>query len=238
MDGSTLKILSSFALGFAPGVFWLWYVVRKDKLEPEPAKYVIGMYFWGMLSTIPAVLLEWPFAKLLPEFAVAVLVAPIVEELLKFLTLILAFKLFSGLRKEFDEPMDGIVYASAVALGFASLENASYLVQAMTRENLTVVFILRAVLSVPGHVLFSSIWGYALGMHKFRNRLPTKIRLTPLRGLLLAMLFHMVFNAGAQLNVVLMLIVAGGAVWGFWKLFFCNVAQALASSPHRDREED
>ena len=64
--------------------------------------------------------------------------------------------------KYFDEPMDGLVYASAAALGFATIENAITL-----REHpLGWIWILRTTVALPAHVFFACAWGYALGRVK------------------------------------------------------------------------
>lgn len=62
--------------------------------------------------------------------------------------------------KHFDEPYDGVVYASASALGFAALENA-VLLRAHPEGGW--IGIARAFLSLPAHVFFACMWGYALG---------------------------------------------------------------------------
>jgi len=115
--------------------------------------------------------------------------APIFEELAKFL-MVWAY-LYRN--KNFSEPMDGIVYASAVALGFASIENGLYLfrINQQAQFLLSNTILIRALLSVPAHALFSGIWGYALGMKKFDKKSP---RFIVLYGLLLAMLLHALFN--------------------------------------------
>lgn len=62
--------------------------------------------------------------------------------------------------KHFDEPYDGVVYASASALGFAALENAILL---RGHPEAGALGIARALLSLPAHVFFACMWGYALG---------------------------------------------------------------------------
>ncbi len=62
--------------------------------------------------------------------------------------------------KHFDEPYDGVVYASASALGFAALENAILL---RGHPDAGAIGIARALLSLPAHVFFACMWGYALG---------------------------------------------------------------------------
>ena len=59
--------------------------------------------------------------------------------------------------------MDGIVYATAAGLGFATIENILYVL-----DGGIAVGIIRAIASVPGHVVFACIWGFALGTAKFR----------------------------------------------------------------------
>jgi RsiW-degrading membrane proteinase PrsW (M82 family) len=62
----------------------------------------------------------------------------------------------------FDEPMDGIVYASSAALGFATVENAL-----MLREHpFGWIWIARTAVALPAHVFFACSWGYALGRAK------------------------------------------------------------------------
>ncbi len=91
------------------------------------------------------------------------LVVPVVEELLKFSMV----ALFVYRDKEFNEPMDGIVYATATALGFATLENIVYVFDLQTISSLFITGSIRAILSVPGHALFAVFWGYGLGIAKF-----------------------------------------------------------------------
>lgn len=64
--------------------------------------------------------------------------------------------------KHFDEPIDGLVYASSAALGFATIENAL-----MLRDHpIGWIWILRTAVALPAHVFFACTWGYALGRAK------------------------------------------------------------------------
>ena len=68
--------------------------------------------------------------------------------------------------KHFDEPVDGLVYASAAALGFACIENAITL-----RDNpIGWIWIARTAVALPAHVFFACMWGYALGRVKTIKR--------------------------------------------------------------------
>ncbi len=68
--------------------------------------------------------------------------------------------------KYFDEPIDGLVYASSAALGFAMVENA------LTLRGHPVgwVWIARTAAALPAHVFFACAWGYALGRAKVIKR--------------------------------------------------------------------
>jgi len=59
----------------------------------------------------------------------------------------------------FDEPLDGIVYSAASALGFACIENALVL----RAHPVGGIWLIRAILALPAHVFFAAAWGYALG---------------------------------------------------------------------------
>jgi RsiW-degrading membrane proteinase PrsW (M82 family) len=73
------------------------------------------------------------------------------------------------LSKHFDEPYDGVIYSAASALGFAAAENA-FVLHAHPNG---AIWIARALLSLPAHVFFACLWGYALGRAKHtKDRVP------------------------------------------------------------------
>ena len=73
--------------------------------------------------------------------------------------------------KNFDEYMDGIVYASFIGLGFACVENIMYVFSASAESFQTGIgtSITRALLSVPAHFLFGVVLGYFLSLAKFQK---------------------------------------------------------------------
>jgi RsiW-degrading membrane proteinase PrsW (M82 family) len=181
---------STILVGFLPGMIWLWVFHRIDRYEPEPWGRVFLVFVFGALSTIPAIILEVLFDKLVPvpSGATGIIVqcfagiGPI-EEVSKFG--VVALTIYRT--REFDEPLDGVVYASAAALGFASLENVLYMYQ----YGHSVIYV-RAIMSTLGHVFFAAFWGYALGMAKTRSR---RRLLIVLRGLVFAALAHGLYDA-------------------------------------------
>jgi len=73
------------------------------------------------------------------------------------------------LSKHIDEPYDGVVYAAASALGFAAVESGFVLHTHRTGA----IWLARVLLSLPAHVFFACLWGYALGRAKhLKMRVP------------------------------------------------------------------
>ena len=216
------------ALAFGPGIFWLWYFYKRD-IKPEPLPLIFKCFVWGMAVTIPALCAE-AFLRISKPVEVIV-AAPIIEECLKFLTVYLAVYR----SPQFEEPMDGVVFAAAVALGFASLENAFYLYEAYTKSvgQLQLVTILRAFFAVPGHALFSIMWGYALGRAKFSDG--SKGKHLIIGGLSLAIGFHALFNflAYSAILWVLGMIILIPLMWGAVNR---RIAAAELRSPHRSEK--
>src|SRR6185436_15512269 len=70
-------------------------------------------------------------------------------------------------RPEFDERMDGIVYATRAGLGFALVENIMYLFGQVELSGFVVTWFLRALLAVPGHALWTGMMGYFAARRRF-----------------------------------------------------------------------
>jgi len=94
-------------------------------------------------------------------FAYAVLVIGGIEETAK----LLPFLIFAIRFEAFDENLDGIIYASFIALGFAAMENLHYL-QFLTRDEA----IYRGIAGPVVHIVFASVWGYYIGMARLQRR--------------------------------------------------------------------
>ena len=150
-----LLIAALFALALAPALFWLWVFIRRDR-NPEPAWLLVRTFLWGAAMVIPAGLLEAGIESALGTTVMFLLVG-LIEETAKLIAASNVLK-----HHEFDEPIDGLVYATAATLGFATLENALYML-----EGGAGLILLRGPISTLGHILFAGAWGYALGLRKF-----------------------------------------------------------------------
>jgi RsiW-degrading membrane proteinase PrsW (M82 family) len=174
----------------APGIFWLWFFLRGRSYRPNPRRLVIGTFFLGMASVVPAGMIELLLEPDLPEdvqvsagaaAGVMFLIVGPVEELSKFL----AVRLWPARSLHFDEPLDGLVFAAAASLGFASAENVSYAMQYGPE-----VMFVRGPLSTLGHLVFGSFWGAALARRQIES---ANRRLVP-GGLVQAAAGHGAFN--------------------------------------------
>ncbi len=165
-------------LALAPSLFWFWFFARQDK-RPEPARVLLRVFFWGVMMVIPATVLENSIETFFGSTVLVVLTG-LIEEGFKFLAASSIAK-----HKNFDEPIDGLIYSTAAALGFATLENLAY----MLRSDPSLILV-RGPITTLGHILFSLTWGYAMSLRRFRNA-HNVLR----RGWLLGALLHTIFNA-------------------------------------------
>jgi protease PrsW len=226
-------------VGLAPGLFWLWFFYRRD-LEPEPIRLVVVSFFVGALICFLAIWVQLKVSgvirsayPLLPQQTRGIIdmtiVAPVSEEILKFLATLLILRCI----KEFDEPLDGIIYGVSVALGFATLENIGYVLKASQTsfEVLTATAVTRAVLSVPAHSLYACLWGYALGYAHFYKEGRVS-PLYPLFGLGLGIMTHSLFNLAAMFTPVIGFALVVVVVI-LWEMAEPRIATLLLRSPHR-----
>jgi RsiW-degrading membrane proteinase PrsW (M82 family)/GNAT superfamily N-acetyltransferase len=159
------------ALAIAPSIAVCLYIFYKDVYDQEPTGYILMSFFYGMLTIVPAGVIETslftdPDDTVLSVFLTSYFLIAAVEEGLKFLVL----RYYCYTRPTFDEPLDGIVYSVMVSMGFATLENVGY----VWLHGFPVAFV-RMFTSVPAHATFGIIMGYYLGKSKFdwpnRNKL-------------------------------------------------------------------
>jgi RsiW-degrading membrane proteinase PrsW (M82 family) len=186
-----------FAAIVAPAVFWIGYYYYKDCFRREPVANLVEAFALGFLAGF----LCWAFYSLLSrlgfqvDFQAAYLARSrldfllycvgtigILEEAFKFLPFLMILRRI----KAFDEKIDGIIYASALAVGFASFENLGYLTDMKGWA-----LVGRAFASPLTHAVFASIWGYAVGRATILGR---SVARASLYGLLLGGLVHGLFD--------------------------------------------
>jgi len=190
-------------LALIPLLIVILTVLWIDRWEPEPRTLLLGSFLWGggvavwlsmfMNEGVGNALNNVFGAGLNAEGAAAVFGAPFVEEFWKGLGLLVIF-LFR--RRHFNGPVDGVVYASMIAAGFAFMENVLYFLG--NAETVGMVFLLRGIASPFGHLIYTAAIGLALGWASRRSG-PAWLVAMPI-GYLIAVGLHMAWNGFATIG--------------------------------------
>lgn len=221
-----------------PALFWAGYHYYKDRHLPEPAGHLVlalllgggaAVLAKGLYVSLGFVGLRYDAFELAATsparlFAYALLAIGPVEEfakLLPFLVIIVRFK-------EFDDAMDGIIYASFVGLGFAAAENLYYL-QFLSPLEATA----RGFASPVVHMAFASIWGHQVGLARMRG---ASTGLAATRGFAISAILHGVYDFIVLLNPTFALPVAATlivVIW-VWRLKLLEAMHLEATAAGRD----
>jgi protease PrsW len=180
-----------FALSIAPGIAISLYIFFRDEYNQEPRRHLVISFFLGIVSALPAVLLQMLLLPLQEKhmtdsiFSIIVksfIIIAFSEEWCKYIMV----RFYAFRQPEFDEPFDGIVYAVMVSMGFATIENIGYVM-----EQGLATAIVRMFLSVPAHACFAVLMGFYMGKAKFKPHARFSYLM---RGLLFAVFFHGFFD--------------------------------------------
>ncbi len=199
-------------------LFWSGYHYYKDRHLPEPPGNLLlclalgvaaswlsrGMYLSLDLVGLRFDALALANGRPAALFAYSVLAIGPIEEIAKLLPFLLFVRRF----REFDEPIDGITYASFLALGYAAAENIYYLEFLSPVEAL-----LRGFASPIVHILFASVWGHWIGLAHIAGR---SILRPALVGTAAASGLHGVYDFVVLLNPRGALPIAAFLILGIW----------------------
>mgnify|MGYP001601839187 CR=1 FL=1 len=199
--------------GFLPAVVWLWFWLKEDERRPEPTSYIIQAFLIGGLAVIVAFFLERPLLLIFGELkstyvswsgfelvALPIIIAQSglilswasIEEIVKFL----GAKISVFEHREFDEPIDAMIYMITVALGFAAVENSLFLFDTLSTDGNHLYFLLTGHLRFLGatvvHVISSAVVGGAVALTFYRH--PAVRAMAIFIGLVVAIVLHAFFN--------------------------------------------
>lgn len=191
---ATLSVVPALLL-----VGYLWYVdpTSREPLEPLAVTFLLGVLFAAVAGVLNSLFL--PFFAALPAVGFVLfffLVAAPVEETVKWL----AVRVFAYDAPSFDAVIDGVVYGAMAGLGFAAIENLSYIAQTSLLATgggfppleYTVETATQRAFVGPGHVIYSAFAGYYLGLAKFN---PGKRGPIIVKGLVIAAFIHGLYNS-------------------------------------------
>ena len=167
-------VLTGLGMAIVPAAVWLAFFYRRDYLEPEPKGLVFRVFLLGALLAaavgIPVVeeifaVRSWLYHNSLTHLMGGILVIGFTQEFLKFA----AVRFYVYTLDEFNEPLDGIIYATAAGVGYATLLNIHFIVQSGGADLGAAA--VRIVFTALAHASFAGVMGYFLGISKFNPEL-------------------------------------------------------------------
>jgi RsiW-degrading membrane proteinase PrsW (M82 family) len=193
------SVLTGFLCATIPLGFYLFVPAIIDRFDPEPWWSLAMAFLWGavvatgfagMINTLVHIGAANMLGKAAGDFITPVICAPLCEEFFKGLAVAGAFYF---LRKEFDGVVDGIIYATFCALGFAAVENISYYARSDVQNALAGTFFVRGILAPWGHPLYTSMTGIGFGIARESSK--TWVRwMAPIGGYLVGVTLHAIWN--------------------------------------------
>ncbi len=195
--------------GIVPTLLWLWFWRREDRLHPEPRRLILLAFVMGML-TIPFVIPLQKYTATIFSGSVLILIWAATEELFKY-----GFAYFSVLRnKEVNEPIDAVIYMITIALGFAALENALFLIEPISDGRFIEGIVtgnFRFFGATLLHVLSSATVGIFMAFAFYKSK--SVKRLYTATGIILAILLHTLFNFSIIHSNGTNILFVFGSVW-------------------------
>ncbi|MBI5840185.1 MAG: PrsW family intramembrane metalloprotease [Chloroflexi bacterium] len=226
-----MALIVSLFFGFVPMFLFAAFVYWLDRYEKEPKALLGAAFFWGVIIAAGgAFIINTAFgigiylftgSEGASEFGTTSIVAPIVEEFLKGLAVMIVFFLF---RREFDSILDGIIYGGIVALGFAATENVLYIYDRGFNESgwvglWTLVFV-RVILVGWQHPFYTAFTGIGFAVSRTNRNILIKL-LAPLAGFAVAVTTHSFHNTFGGLIGGLEGLAIGTMVdWFGWSIMF------------------
>jgi RsiW-degrading membrane proteinase PrsW (M82 family) len=205
-----------FALPMLAVYLWIPWIV--DRYDPEPIWALALVLAWGgiaacgfsgLINSVVHGVGDVALGKGAGDVLSACISAPLVEEGTKGMAI---FFMFYFWRREFDGVVDGVIYATFAALGFAAVENILYYGNAAKEEMMTNkegiflgTFFVRGILAPWGHPLYTAMTGLGFGISRETNKGWLKW-MAPIGGYFAAAFLHSVWNTAATLSNALVLI--------------------------------
>jgi RsiW-degrading membrane proteinase PrsW (M82 family) len=199
MQPSPTIIISLAILGgIGPAMLWLWFWLKEDRLHPEPKALLTRVFLFGGLAVFPTYFIQqffkhWLDLSLENNLLALILVWATIEEIIKLLVVYLA----AWRNKNFDEPIDAMIYLITAALGFAAIENVLFISNALGSEGGKATVLLltgnfRFIGATLLHLVSSATVGASVGLAFCKSSWKRLGYL--IIGLALAIALHSAFN--------------------------------------------
>ncbi len=225
-------------LAVVPAVIWLGVFYTQDRLEPEPKRFILGVFVLGALLAqgigTPLVrdvfrVQDWlPYNGPVVDILGSILVVGFVQEYLKYAGV--RFTVFGS--REFDERVDGIIYGAAIGLGFATMLHIDYVVGSggVRLE----VGVIRIVVDTLAQASFAGVSGYFLGRAKFEDMpawwLPAGVTLAAVLNGIVSFLLQEVSMQGLQFTPEYGLVLAAVVAAATFAVLFALIRRINAAT--------
>ena len=222
--------MATLLITILPSLLIVAFFVKSDRF-PEPTSQIIKIFMFGIFLCIPAFYINTALDEIYSNTNISealirsFLSAAPVEEVLKFTVLYsLVYKM-----KDFNEPIDGIVYGVSVSLGFATLENIYYVYVlsdyfGTTSQGLA---ILRSFSAIPAHGIFGATMGYFFMKYTFIKK-ENNLALC----MIVPILLHGAYNYFASSIFIISLLI----VIVSWIILLKNFSRLKKSQKKKKRE--
>jgi len=226
-----MGLLLSIFLGFVPMFLFSWFIYGLDRYEKEPKALLGGAFLWGaVVAAGAAFIINTTFGVGIylttgsengADFATGSFVAPVVEECLKGLAVLLVFIFFY---REFDSVLDGIIYATVTALGFAATENSFYIYTQGFLEKgspgLAMMVFIRVILVGWQHPYYTAFFGIGLAIARLNRNTLLKLFAT-IAGITVGIVAHSFHNTLLTIITGVTALVVGTTFdWTGWIIMF------------------
>lgn len=197
--------------GLLPSLLWLWFWLREDNLHPEPRGRIAKTFLVGVLSVIIVLPIQVYISSITADgSSTQYLLWAFTEEFLKFSGAFLV-----ALSTDIiDEPIDIVIYMITVALGFAAIENALFILKPLVQGDIVRSIIttnLRFIGASLLHIVSSASIGLCIALAYYEN---SKVKhIAVVTGLILATALHTAFNLFIIRASALGTIKIFGVVW-------------------------
>ncbi len=207
---SITTIIYALLSGILPALLWLWFWLKEDNLHPEPRSLVATSFIGGMMVVVLAIFLEKYISDIVSDSTTRYILWAGIEEIVKFIAvLIIALR-----SRNMDEPVDAMIYCITVALGFAALENALFILSPLDTGDITRSIVtgnMRFIGASLVHVTSSAAIGFMIGLSFYKNLLIKSISL--IIGIILSITLHASFNLSIINSTAMNTLKVFGWVW-------------------------
>ncbi len=211
----TLLKVISVLIALIPPLLWLSIFYKQDRLNPEPKSFVFKTLILGALvqkaiyTPIVTIIFSGSnsgIKSIGSNLVISIILIAIIQESTKLLTV--RYSIYPS--KEFDEVIDGIIYGSAIGLGFATMTSIDNIVTSggAMLTNVTAL----VVIETFAHASITGLSCYILGVSKYKKysilRLPLAVIIASALNAITQFLLNAVIRRGFKINYILGLIPA------------------------------